>query len=478
MTAPGAGRYAIGGGTNDGWGTMAIRGMTTRQRRGATGTTGSASAPPFARLLALALLCAWGALTLLASAGTITGAAARGVTDFFTFLDSAARWRAALDPYRTTRLVDLGAGPQLAHTNLNHPLTIPLFAPLLALPPAAAFLLWDALGLLAFLTALALARRALDWSPTPTGWLAAVALIACCPGLIYGLQLGQWGALLALPVVALWCLLRDPRLDRDRRVLLLAGALCGVLLALKPFLLPLAAFFLPRRRRAGLLALGAGGLGASLLALPFVGPAAYPAWLAALRGVSWYDHGMNIGLFGLLNRLAAPPATVGWLLQGGAALLGAALVRRARAACDDTAARDRTIGALLLLGILGSPLGWLYYTPLLLPALLPALAAWPRLGRGARAALGVTVALLWAPHILLTLLPQVPPMELTLRALPTYGLLALLAFLLRPQPPATATRAALRREQRSCPRLRRFYPLIEPTPGSATRGGSVPARVG
>jgi len=438
VTSPGNARYATGNGMKNGWGTMAIRSMTTRRRTGAADAT--TSAPALARILALALLCAWGALTLIASAGTIVGAATRGNADFFTFLDSAARWRAGLDPYLTTRLVDLGAGPQLAHANLNHPLTIPLFAPLLALPPAAAFLLWDALGLLAFFAALALARRALGWTLTPTGWIAAVALIACCPGLIYGLQLGQWGALLALPIVALWLLLRDPRLDHDRRTLLLAGILCGLLLALKPFLLPLAAFFLPRRRWAGLLALGAGGMGASLLALPFVGLTAYPAWFAALRGVSWYDHGLNIGLFGLLSRLADPPAALGWAVQGLAALLGAALVRRAR---DDTATRDRTIGALLLLGLLGSPLGWLYYTPLLLPALLPVLAGWPRLGRGGHAALAATVALLWTPHILLALLPSSPALELTLRALPTYGLLALLAFFLWPTHADTATRTAV-----------------------------------
>lgn len=419
---------------------MAIRSATPPQR---ADVARSAPAPAPARILALALLCTWGALTLVASAGTIVGAATRGNADFFTFLDSAGRWRAGLDPYQTTRTVDLGASPQLAHANLNHPLTIPLLAPLLTLPPAAAFLLWDALGLLAFLAAFALARRTLGWTLTPTGWIAAVALIACCPGLIYGLQLGQWGGLLALPIVALWQLLRDPRLEHDRRrALLLAGLLCGLLIALKPFLLPLAAFFLPRQRWAGLLALGAGGGGASLLALPFVGLATYPSWFLALRGVSWYDHGLNIGLFGLLNRLADPPAALGWSLQGGAALLGAALVLRAR---TDTAARDRTIGALLLLGLLGSSLGWLYYTPLLLPALLPALAAWPRLGRGARAALGTAVALLWTPHILLALLPQGPLMELTLRALPTYGLVALLAFLLRPAAADAPMRAAAAR---------------------------------
>jgi hypothetical protein len=414
-----------------------IRDLPTPRR----GTRATTSLPTLGRILALALLCTWGALTITASAGTIIGAATKGNADFFTFLDSAGRWRAGLDPYRTTRLVDLGAGPQLAHTNLNHPLTIPLFAPLLALPPMAAFLLWDVVGVLAFLVAFAVARHALGWTLTPSGWLTTVALLACCPGVIYGLQLGQWGLLLALPVVALWRLLRDPRLDHDRRTLLLAGVLCGVLIAIKPFLLPLAAFFLVRRRWVGLLAIGGGGVGGSLLALPFVGLAAYPAWLTALRGVSWYNHGMNIGIFGLVNHLTTPPAIVGWALQGVAVLLGVALVLRAS---DAPTARDRTIGALLLLGLLGSPLGWLYYTPLLLPALLPALAAWHRYGRGEQITLGVTVALLWTPHILLALLPGGPALELTLHALPTYGLLALLAFLARPIGANRRARATLR----------------------------------
>lgn len=416
--------------------------MRGRADRRDTHRASATARPSPGRLLALALLCAWALALAFISVGTSLGVVGRGEVDFFTFLDSAQRWRAGLDPYAQTRVIGDGAAAHLVHPNLNHPLTIPLLAPLTPLPPTVAFLLWDALGLVAVALALALARRALGWRPTPTGWLAAGALCGCCPGVLYGLQLGQWGLLLSLPVVALWLLLRDPRLDTARRRLLLAGALCGLLLALKPFLLPLAAFFLPRRRWAGLLAIGGGGAAASLLALPFVGLAAYAGWLAALRRVDWYSHGMNIGLFGLLNRLVAPapPAALGWLLQGVAALLGAALILRARA--DTTAARDRVIGALLVLGLLGSPLGWLYYTPLLLPALLPALAAWPRLARGGRAALAALGALLWMPHLLPALLPTSLPLELTLRTLPTYGLLALLLFLLRAAPAPIPERGA------------------------------------
>ena len=51
---------------------MAIRSMVTARRAdGADAPT----APGLARILALTLLCAWGALTLVASAGTIVGAA-------------------------------------------------------------------------------------------------------------------------------------------------------------------------------------------------------------------------------------------------------------------------------------------------------------------------------------------------------------------------------------------------------------------
>lgn len=410
--------------------------------RGTPPSTTATAPPPLGRPLALALVCAWALVTIFASTEALLGVAGRGEVDFFTFLDSTTRWQQGLDPYAQTRLVGTGATAHLAHPNLNHPLTIPLFIPFTRLHPLAAFLLWDALGLLAALLALILAHHALDWPRSATARIATAALVACYPGVIYGVQLGQWGLLLTLPVTLLWLLLRDPPLDPDRRRLLLAGLLCGVLLALKPFLLPLAAFFLPRRRWAGLLAVAGGGSAVSLLAVPFVGLTAYAEWLVALRGVDWYNHGMNISLFGLLNRLVtpAPPAVLGWLLQGLAGLLGAALILRAQA--DTRAARDRSIGLLLVLSLLGSPLGWLYYTPLLLPALLPLLATWSRLTPRSRAALVLTCLLLWTPHILLALLPTGLLLELTLRALPTYGLLALLLFLLRSTPTPIPERGA------------------------------------
>jgi hypothetical protein len=95
------------------------------------------------------------------------------------------------------------------------------------------------------------------------------------------------------------------------------------------------------------------------------------------------------------------------------------------------AATDRAVGVLLLLSLLGSPLGWLYYTPMIvIPALLPSLATWPTLTARRRWFLGVAALLLWMPVILEPLWPNTLWGDLTVRAAPTYGLVALLTFLL------------------------------------------------
>jgi hypothetical protein len=96
-------------------------------------------------------------------------------------------------------------------------------------------------------------------------------------------------------------------------------------------------------------------------------------------------------------------------------------------------ATDRAVGALLLLSLLGSPLGWLYYTPMIvIPALLPSFATWPTLATRRRWLLGTAALLLWMPIVLEPLWPDTLWGDLTVRAIPTYGLVALLAFLLSP----------------------------------------------
>ena len=88
---------------------------------------------------------------------------------------------------------------------------------------------------------------------------------------------------------------------------------------------------------------------------------------------------------------------------------------------------DFATGLLLTLSILGSPLGWLYYTPVLIPAVLPLAAHWRTLAAAPRRLFLAAGVLLWAPYLVLLLAPDALWSQLTLRSLPLYGL-ALLAL--------------------------------------------------
>ncbi len=109
---------------------------------------------------------------------------------------------------------------------------------------------------------------------------------------------------------------------------------------------------------------------------------------------------------------------------------------------------DRIFGIALLLAILGSPLGWVHYLPLLLPAFGLLLSARVR-PRAARSLSAAGLALLWlfpANGLLLAFLWPVAP-GFPVAALPTLGLLALLGALVltwgaRPSAPAPSAEPA------------------------------------
>lgn len=381
------------------------------------------------RLLLNGLAVVWLVTVWSAAAGSVRHAAYAGQADFFTLLDSAEQLRRGASIYTPIRSVN-GA---LVHPNLNHPIVTVLLLPLTALARHDAFLLWTALGSAGYLLALALAVRATG-PPLGRAYLPATfALALTLPGTIYALQLGQFGLQLALPVVGVWLLLR-----RDRMVA--AGALLGVLVALKPFLFIVLLAFLVRRWWPGSVAAAGAMLALSLATLPWTGPGAYGAWLLALRQVNWYNHGLNISLTGLLYRTVqpSPPTIVTGIVTAAAAIVGLLLIWRAP--LPGLRRADRDVAVLLALAILGSPLGWLYYTPLLMPTLFTAGLAWSQLSRARRAVLAIGCLLLWVPHVLLLVLPETLLMELTLRATPTYSVIALAAALAGPRGRGDTTR--------------------------------------
>lgn len=373
------------------------------------------------RLVALLVVSALVLANAVGLATTMPRLAVQGQIDFFTFLASANQVREGRSPYLVPRFVPAPSGSAPVHPNLNHPAGLLLFVPFLALAPAMAYALWAVVGLACYLLAIALALRevgapALHW---PGAFVLALSLAA--PGVAYSLQLGQWGLPLALPVTVAWILYRH-----DRRVA--AAALLGLLATLKPFLLLLLALVLPwqhgrRRWTVAMLApLGAATLTASVVSLavlPILGPSAYADWLVVLRAVNWYSHGFNISLVGLISRVAPPPP---WLVGAITAVAGAGVATIARRQEGDIPRADRDVGLLLVLSLLVAPLGWLYYTALLVPLTAVAVTAWPRLPGWPRRLLLAAAPLLWAPHFLVPLLPAALWSQLTLRAAPTYGL--------------------------------------------------------
>lgn len=428
---------------------------TRRVRRGARDRATKRAGLFARRAVVTALALGWLALASLGVTSATATAVGSGWADFFTFLDSAARLRHGQPLYTWDRALAGPAGAVPVHPNLNHPAAIALLLPLLALSPAGAFTVWTALGFACYLLAAFLVAREVHL-PLRRWYLPALlALVLTLPGTLSSLQLGQYGLVLALPIVLAWLLLR-----RGRR--LAAGLLLGVLIALKPFLAPLLAVLVVPAQRdpqtssplrssftpralGPLLAALLGAAGLSLAALPLTGARAYLDWLATLRRVNWYTHELNVSLIGLLFRTVhpTPPSWVAWPVALGVTGLGLlALTRAPRAGLRRA---DRDLSLLLVLSLLGSPLGWLYYTPLLLPAFGTLVAAWPLLPRHQRWLALAAGACLWVPYIVWPLFPASPWAQLTLRATPTYGLLALALALGWPQrsgvarwqPPAT-----------------------------------------
>lgn len=383
------------------------------------------------RLLALLLASALALVNVAGVAATLPRLAREGRVDFFTFLASARELRDGRSPYLVQRVVSTDSGSMVVHPNLNHPAALVLFLPLLAVGPPTAFWLWTLFGLACYLLAIALALRELRLAPHRWPGALVVALALAAPGAAYSAQLGQWALPLSLPMTVAWLFARH-----DRRVA--SAALLGLLVALKPFLLPLLALFAPwpggarRPCAATLVPLAVAALAGALVSLavlPMLGIQIYGDWLTVLRAVDWYSHGFNVSLAGLLSRLVTLARWQVWALT--VVTVAAGLLALGRRPEASIARVDRDFGLLLVVALLAAPLGWLYYVVLLMPLLAAVVARWPELPSRPRRLVLAALALLWTPHFLMPLYSDALWSRLTLRAMSTYGLLLVMLALAR-----------------------------------------------
>jgi hypothetical protein len=331
--------------------------------------------------------------------------------DFSAFIESARALRQGLDPYHDPIAVRV--------LNTNPPGFLLVTLPLTFIPDEAAFGVWTTAAIFGLLVSLVITANALK---LPFRHLLIVA--AGLQGVSASLRFGQV-TLLLMPLMALaW------RADREKRVNSAAGWL-AVLIYLKPFLGVFGLYLLWRREWRALRTMVAayGALfGIGLLA----GPDVTASWFSTLGELGEKTtHVVNASWPALASRVftldlsQAKPVYTPWIVEAslamGLSIAGALAIGAVSAwAIHRNRHRDTQWAILGTAMLLISPLGWMYYIPLLIPPLAAVIPAARRI-----APIVVAGALLWVPSSLLARNHFGPLATATYASPYTWGLLFL-----------------------------------------------------
>lgn len=262
--------------------------------------------------------------------------------DFTLFHGSVRSWREGHSLYEQAQGL----------VNYNPPQFHILILPLASMPVGLAFAAWTAIsaGVAAVTIRMAMREAGGTWLPQEQRLLLAGVLIAAGVGAT--VHLGQVSWVIGLLVALGWRAAR-----RDRWVV--AGAWLGVAASLKPFLLLVLMIFVVRRRWNGLVAAAAGAAVCTAVGVLVFGTASLGDWLRLLSAGA---PPQQMAYF-INASLAAPFARVG-LGPAVYPIVGLIVVMltilRARSSGVDQAFLLLLIGSLL-----ASPLGWIYYMPIL-----------------------------------------------------------------------------------------------------------------
>ncbi len=243
--------------------------------------------------------------------------------------------------------------------NMNPPQLVVLMAPLAWLSIRGALIAWWLVTAAAMYGSVRLWREAL-----PRKWpVALFALLLVSASGYLNIRAGNQSWVVAWAVTWGWILWRRNRISE-------AAAILGAAASIKLFLLILLPYFVWRRQSRAT-AFFLIGVGASF-ALGFVvaGPQAFVSWVEALKDQAWQGQALNMSLLGIATRMLTPSAEFRhlvvwpevvlplWLLTS--AILTMATAWRLRF----ESSIDRNIAAVLILMLLVTPSGWVYYLPL------------------------------------------------------------------------------------------------------------------
>jgi hypothetical protein len=303
--------------------------------------------------------------TLVLVLSIIWGWTTRTTSDFHVFYQSAVDLRHGVDPYVSA----LGWGMP----NANPPALMLFLLPFAWLSMGAAFVVWTAIGLGAFVWSAWLVARETGRS------LWTILLVACSTqGLAVTVNSGQLTLFLTPILTLAW--LADRRNDSR------AGLWLGTLFYLKPFF-GLFALYLLWRRSYRTLGIAIASMATwAVVGLVVGGIGVHRSWLASVAHVNRFEANvLNASLGAIPARLFNTyypdamthyTAIVDWPALGLWTWIALSLTVVAVAArVLPRRSRDAQWALLCLTSLAVSPLGWIYYVPMLVG---PLAAVWRR----------------------------------------------------------------------------------------------------
>ena len=285
------------------------------------------------------------------------------MNDFGKFYYSARLFLDGADMYATNPAtkIPVAAGETRQFLNMNPPHFHLVMLPLALLAPAPALGVWLGINLLALALSIGIVTRELRWRWTATRALWALLGALACSATGAVVVTGQLSFLLMLGMTLAW---RDARHGAWTR----AGLWLGLLAGVKPFLGVFLVYLLARKRVLAAVVM-AGTVATSFAAgLAVFGVAAHRSWLGALSSASWTWPSMNGSIAGFFGRtLTASPAFVPLIVAPGLArfatiaVITAAVLATVLALRQHASDTDRGFVLVLLLALLVTPIGWVYY---------------------------------------------------------------------------------------------------------------------
>jgi hypothetical protein len=260
--------------------------------------------------------------------------------------------------------------------NLNPPFFTLLSFPLAYLSYPQALLLWTLLSLLAGGLSILLIQQKLDphsLKSLTTCVLLLIALFGYFPS-FSTLELGQVSFFLLLLLTLAWRAAHDEKAT-------LAAVFLGLAASLKPFVGLFLIYFILRKEWRALAVFLSSILTCSVIAAAVFGPTSYASYVHVCQHIGWASSNWNVSLYGFLSRLLGGTETNTPLLPHPhlfpaaysilALLFFLALIYFLRplaaplAAIDKQQKTDLDFSIMLSGMLLLSPLGWMYYLPLL-----------------------------------------------------------------------------------------------------------------